>query len=162
MSASLALHGPPGEVPAGRPVPIRASLRNDGPGELWIVGVIDGSESGTRFPHWLPSIARGERAVAGPPQAEDPLVGPLRPEDFHRLGEGEELDPGRLATFATYAPAEAGAYVYSLRLSTESARAEDWFGAFNQDPAVGELVARVPRLALRADLTVTVGAQAVS
>jgi hypothetical protein len=156
VRASLALHGPPGEVRAGRPVPVRASLRNDGPGELWIVGVVDGSESGTRYPHWLPSIVREGRAVAGPPQAEDPLVGPLRREDFHRLGAGDELEPGRLATFATYAPDEPGAYVYSLLLSTESARVEDWFGVFNQDPAVAELVARVPRLTLRADLTVTV------
>lgn len=158
MPASLALVGPPGVSPAGRPVPVRASLRNDGPGELWVVGVLDGSETGTRYPHWLPSIARGDEFVAAPPRAEDPLVGPLRREDFHRLAPGESFDPGRLATFATFAPDRAGEYVYRLRLSTASERDEEWLGAFNQDVAVLSLVARVPRLELSASVVVAVSA----
>ena len=156
MPASLALHGPPGASPAGRPVPVRASLRNDGPGALWVVGVLDGSETGTRYPHWLPAVELEGRVVAAPPPAEDPLVGPLRREDFRLLEEGESFDPGRLATFATFAPGRAGAYVYRLRLSTASARPEEWLGAFNQDLAVLELVARVPRMELSAAVVVDV------
>jgi hypothetical protein len=137
-------------------VPVRATLRNEGPGELWIAGVLDGSETGTRYPHWLPAIEHDGRVVAAPPRAEDPLVAPLRREDFHRLAPGDELDPGRLATFATFAPPDDGEYVYRLRLSTASERPEQWLGAFNQDPSVLELVARVPRLELSAAVTVTV------
>lgn len=153
---SLALHAPAGPSSLGRPVPVRPALRNEGPGEAWVVGVLDGSETATRYPHWLPSVRVGEQVVAAPPAAEDPLVGPLRPSDFRRLAPGDELDPGRLATFAVFAPAEPGAYVYSLVLSTESPRPEDWLGAFNQDPSVVELVARVPRLTVRAEVTVEV------
>jgi hypothetical protein len=138
-------------------VPVRASLRNEGPGELWITGVLDGSETGTRYPHWLPAIEHDGRLAAAPPRAEDPLVAPLRREDFHRLAPGEELDPGRLATFATYAPPAPGAYVYRLALSTASQSPQEWLGAFNQDPAVLELVALVPPLELSAELTVIVG-----
>jgi hypothetical protein len=156
VAASLQLHGPPGPSPAGRPVPVRAVLRNDGPDELWIPGVLDGSESGSRFPHWLPEIEHEGRVVAAPPPAEDPLVGPLRREDFHRLAPGQEFDPGRLATFATFAPPAPGAYLYGLRLSTASDRPEAWLGTFNQDPAVLEWVSRVPRLELSAQITIAV------
>ena len=155
MTASLALHGPAGPV-AGRPVPVRAELRNDGAGELWVVGVLDGSETGTRFPVWRPSVRLGDRVVAAPPIAEDPLVGPLRAQDFRRLGPGEALDPGRLATFEVFTPDAPGTYVYALELSTESPSPEAWLGRFNQDPSVVELVARVPRLRLRAELSVEV------
>jgi hypothetical protein len=156
VTVSLALHGPVGPHPAGRPVSVHAELRNEGPGELWIAGVLDGSETGTRYPHWLPSVRFGDRVVAVPPPAEDPLVGPLRTSDFRRLAPGEAFDPGRLATFATFVPEMPGAYVYSLVLSTASADPGAWLGRFNQDPSVVDLVERVPRLTLRADLTVAV------
>jgi hypothetical protein len=156
VTLSLALHAPAGPSPLGRPVPVRPELRNEGAGEVWVVGVLDGSETATRYPHWVPSVRLGDRVVAAPPAAEDPLVAPLRDTDFRRLAPGEGFDPGRLATFAIFSPAEPGAYVYALELSTESPRAEDWLGAFNQDPAVVELVARVPRLTLRAEVTVQV------
>jgi hypothetical protein len=156
VTLSLALDAPAGPSPVGRPVAVRPELRNESAEEVWVVGVLDGSETGTRYPHWLPSIRLGDRIVAAPPAAEDPLVGPLRASDFRRLAPGEALEPGRLATFAIFAPAEPGAYVYTLELSTESPRAEDWLGAFNQDPSAVELVARVPRLTLRAEVTVQV------
>jgi hypothetical protein len=156
VTLSLALHAPAGPSSVGRPVPVRPELRNEGADEVWVVGVLDGSETATRYPHWLPSVRLGDRVVAAPPAAEDPLVGPLRAGDFRRLTPGEGFDPGRLATFAIFAPAEPGAYVYALELSTESLRAEEWLGAFNQDPSVVELVARVPRLTLRAEVTVQV------
>jgi hypothetical protein len=137
---------------------VRAEVRNEGAASVLVVGVVDGSETGTRYPFWLPSVRAGDRVVAAPPRAEDPLVGPLRSADFRRLAPGEAFDPGRLATFAVFAPAEPGAYVYSLSLSTESPRPEDWLGAFNQDMSVLELVGRVPRLAVRAEVTVEVTA----
>ena len=156
MTASLRLIAPAGPCPAGRPVPVGVSLRNEGPSEIWMVGVLDGSETGTRYPLWLPSVSFGDEVVAAPPTAEDPLVGPLRESDFRRLGSGEAFDPGRLATFAVFAPSEPGAYTYTLELSTESPAPEAWLGRFNQDPSVLALVARVPRLTLRATVTVQV------
>jgi len=156
VTLSLTLHAPAGPCPVGRPVPVRAEVRNEGSRELWMVGVVDGSETATRYPIWRPSVRLGDRVVAAPPVAEDPLVGPLRESDFRRLAPGESFDPGRLATFAVFAPAEPGAYVYSLELSTESPSPEAWLGAFNQDRSVLELVARVPPVAVRAEVTIEV------
>jgi hypothetical protein len=123
-----------------------------------MVGVVDGSEHGVRYPHYRPSVELDGSVVARPAAPEDPLVGPLRAADFRRLGPGEAFDPTLrdagaaylpLATFATFAPAEPGRYRYSLTLSTESSDPEQWLGRFNQDAeraAVLELVARVPRI----------------
>jgi hypothetical protein len=156
VRASLALHGPAGAAPAGQPVPIRAELRNEGADELWIVGVLDGSETGTRYPHWLPSVRLDGRLIAAPPAAEDPLVGPLRASDVRQVAPGKAFDPGRLATFGLFAPPLPGAYLYSLELSTESPNADAWLGTFNQDRSVLPLIERIPRLSLRADLTIRV------
>ena len=156
MTLSLTLHAPAGPCPVGRPVPVRAEVRNEGSGELWMVGVVDGSETATRYPVWRPSVRLGDRVVAAPPAAEDPLVGPLRESDFRRLAPGESFDAGRLATFAVFAPAAPG------RTSTRSssrrrARARrHGSGRFNQDLSVLELVARVPRVTVRAQVTVKV------
>ncbi len=152
----LSLHGPAGPHPAGRPVPVRAELRNDGDEELWIVGVLDGSETGTRYPRWRPSVRLGDVVVAVPPRAEDPLVGPLRAGDFRCLAPGEGFDPGRLATFAVFAPEVPGSYLYTLELSTESPDDAAWLGAFGQDRSVLDMVARVPRFTTRATVTVEV------
>src|SRR6185295_8345942 len=89
----LVLHAPSGPQPLGEPVRIAIEVRNAGAGELWMVGVIDGSEEGVRYPHYRPSVAREGAVVAAPPPPEDPLVGPLRVMDFRRLGTGELFDP---------------------------------------------------------------------
>ncbi|GAA1036023.1 hypothetical protein GCM10009557_45620 [Virgisporangium ochraceum] len=156
MTAELTLHAPAGPHPAGRPVPVRARLRNSGPGDLWIVGVVDGSDTGTRYPHWLPLVRLDGVVVAVPARPEDPLVGPLRTTDFRCLAPGGAMDPGPLPTFDTFAPEVPGTYVYSLDLSTGSGRPEAWLGTFNQDRSVLDLVARVPRLTLHAEATVEI------
>lgn len=156
MTVSLTLHAPAGPQPVGRPVAVWAELRNEGTNELLIVDVVDGSETGVRFPRWLPSVWLGDAAVATTPRPEDPLVGPLRMEDFRRLAPGEAFNPGQLATFSTFAPPAPGRYTYRLELSTESDTDEGWLGSFNQDREVIDLVARVPRFTARATVTVEV------
>jgi hypothetical protein len=129
--------------PASRPVPVEVEVRNQGTGDVWLAGVVDGSEQGIRYPHYRPSVVRNGLVVAEPGPPEDPLVSPLRAADFRRLGPGEAFDPTQseggaaylpLATFATFSPAEPGRYRYALVLSTESARPEDWLGRFGQTP----------------------------
>ena len=153
----------------GRPVDVRIEVRNASSMAVWMVGVVDGSENGIRFPHYRPSVAHGGVVVAEPSVPEDPLVGPLRAVDFQHLGPGEAFDPTRpdgnaaylpLATFTTFAPPRPGLYRYALTLSTESRDAEEWLGRFNQDAeraAVLELVARVQRVTVAAAVDVHVG-----
>src|SRR5262245_5779099 len=164
MGVVLLLHGPGRPTAVGEPLGVRAEVRNEGDRELLIVGVVDGSEQGVRYPHWRPEVSLGGRVVAEPGPAEDPLVGPLRRADFRRLAPGESFDPTAgsylpLATFATFRPREPGTYRCTLLLSTERESPEQWLGRFGQDAergAVLELVARVPRLALRSEVEVRV------
>ncbi len=62
----LVLYGPEGPQPVGRPAPIQVEVRNTGAREVWIAGVLDGSEAGLRYPHYLPSVtlAGSGRTVA--------------------------------------------------------------------------------------------------
>jgi hypothetical protein len=164
----LALRVPAGPHAVGLPVPVELEVRNAGGDEIWMVGVVDGSEDGVRYPSYRPSVTRGGAVVASPPPPEDPLVGPLREVDFRRLAPGEAFDPTRrdgeaaylpLSTFANFRPDEPGTYRYELTLSTESPRPEDWLGRFGQEPhqaKVLELVARVPRLTVGAATEVEV------
>lgn len=159
------LRTPAGPHPAGRPVPVDVEVRNAGDADMWMVGVLDGSEEGIRYPRYRPSVTHGYAIVAAPPPPEDPLVGPLRVTDFRRLGPGEAFDPTRgghylpLATFGSFRAAEPGVYRYTLALSTESAQPEEWLGRFGQDQeraAVLDLVARVPRVTITASVDVEV------
>ncbi|MGH2697825.1 MAG: hypothetical protein ACRDJL_01325 [Actinomycetota bacterium] len=139
-------------------------LRNATDHELWMVGILDGSEEGVRFPRYAPSVSRGDEVVAGPPSPEDPLVAPLRAADFRRLAPGESFDPGDpsgdaaympLSTFANFRPPAPGRYRYGLVLSTESEAPERWLGRFNQDAeraAVLDLIQRVPRLTVTSNV----------
>ncbi len=152
----------------GRPVAVRVEIHNPGPGELWMVGVVDGAEDGVRYPHYRPLVTRAGAVVAAPGPPEDPLVGPLRPSDFRRLPPGAAFDPTQrdtasaylpLATFGTFQPAEPGRYRFALTVSTESDAPEQWLGRFGQDAdraAVLALVAKVPRFTVTAHLDVEV------
>lgn len=163
----LVLAAAPGPHFVGARVPIAVELRNICDTGVWIVGVLDGSEAGIRFPHYRTSVLYGGRVVAEP-WVEDPLVGPLLESHFRRLPPGEGFDPTDgggaaslpLTVFAQFRPAEKGQYQYRLTFSTESARPEQWFGRFGQrddeHDVLLELISRVPRGILTGTVDVTV------
>lgn len=149
----LELRGP-AELPhpVGAPVPVMVTLHNASARSVWAAGVLDGSEDGVRYPHYEPAVLLEGRTVSPSRQAEDPLVGPLRPDDFRRLEPGEAFDPTGpgylpLTTFTTFAPERPGTYLFTLTLSTLSSSPGEWLGRFGQGEeraALLELVGRVP------------------
>ncbi|MGK5169305.1 hypothetical protein [Geodermatophilus sp. CPCC 205761] len=163
----LALHVAAGPHPVGVPVPVEVRITNTGAAPIRMPRVLDGSETATRLPHYRPAVLRGAEQVAGPPAAEDPLVGPVRPEDLRLLGPGEEFDPSArsdggglpLSTFSTFRPDRPGAYRFALQLDTTGGP-EAWMGRFGQEPyraQVLPLLAEVPQVVLTAAVDVTVG-----
>ena len=162
---TLELKGPE-EVSVGLPIRLHVDIHNATDHGIWMVGVVDGSEGGVRFPRYAPSVMLDGRVVADPPRPEDPLVGPLRVEDFHRLNPGESFDPTEpthgaaylpLSTFANFVPSKQGVYRFELSLSTESDSPERWLGRFNQEDervSVLELIERVPPLAVSAAIEI--------
>jgi hypothetical protein len=160
----VTLRGPNEPQRVGRPIPIKIEVRNLSQQSVWIVGVLSGSEEGTRYPHYLPQITMAGRVVAEPPPPEDPLVGPLRLVDFRLLEPGEAFDPTEphpgatflpISTFSNFQPAAPGLYQFTLVVSTESQHPEQWLGYFGQDAdrsAVLERVAQVPRLTISSEV----------
>lgn len=157
---TLTLRGPDRPLALGAHVPIRIEVKNVSSGDIWMVGVLDGSESGTRYPHYLPEIRLAGRVVAKPPAPEDPLVSPLRLADFHLLEPGAGFDPTMkagasylpISTFANFRPSAPGRYEFQLVLSTESRTQDQWLGKFGQDV---ERAAVLDRLQLIPKFTVT-------
>lgn len=155
-------------VQVGQPIPISIELRNVSDRPVWVTYVLDGSEEGVRYPHFLAEVTRDGSTVAEPPPAEDPLFSPLRLEDFHLLQPGETFDPIRppgvaghvpLFTFLNFRPDAPGTYELSVAYSTESPSPEDWLGGFGQDAdrdSVLSRIADIPRVTLTASATVTV------
>ena len=160
----VTLQGPKEPQCIERPIPIKIEVRNLSQQNVWVVGVVDGSEEGIRYPHYLPQISMAGQVVAEPPSPEDPLVGPLRPADFRLLAPDEAFDPTSphlgaaflpLSTFSNFRPAVPGRYKSTLIFSTEGQYPEQWLGYFGQDAersAVLERIAQVPRLTVRSNV----------
>jgi hypothetical protein len=157
----LTLQVPQGPARLGEPVPIGVRVTNVGERPVHMIGVVDGSETGQRFPYYLPVI-RGDAVVRpGPP--EDPLVGPLRRSDVILLNPGDSFDPTSadahaylpLSTFANFRPASTGRYTFELTLDTRAPDPGRWLGRFGQE-AEREAVLAVVRTIPSVLLTVAV------
>jgi len=162
----LTLQVPQGPARLGEPVPVGVRVTNVGEQPVHMVGVIDGSETGQRFPYYLPTIrARGILVRPGAP--EDPLVGPLRRSDIILLDPADSFDPTLadghaylpLSTFATFRPASSGRYTFELILDTRAPEPARWLGRFGQDAereAVLAAVHAIPPVRLTATALIEV------
>ena len=148
----------------GARVEVGVVLRNASNAPIWIVGVMDGSEAGFRFPHYRPTVTAPkprdveEREWCG-------ITAPLRIEDFLRLAPGEGCDPrvpvsGQawlpIGAFESFVPNAPGRYTFELVLSTLSARDEEWLG-IREYPGKDAVLARlkeVPRVEVRSNVAV--------
>lgn len=159
----IILTGPAALVAIGAPIPIAVVVRNISENPIWMVGIMDGSEVGFRYPHYLPGISGPEPL---PPPEGLPwcgVVAPLRLQDFCYLLPGEGFDPtdpreGRayepLRTFLNFRPPFPGSYEFRLTLSTESRHDEEWLGVVKypgMDQVLNRL-AKVPRVRVESNV----------
>lgn len=151
------LHVPESPHPVGASLSVQVEVRNVSDRPLWMIGVLEGSEVGFRYPHYRPT-------VTGPEPISEPEalphfgnVAPLRLDDFHRLAPGESFDPTRpvhgahyhpLLTFTSFRPPGPGRYTLQLTLSTESRDPTEWLGIIEtpNKAAILDRLADVPRL----------------
>ena len=171
MSAvlTIVLSAPRDVHKIGQPFEVAIEVCNISKSPVQIVGVLDGSETGVRFPHYLPEIKASvefelpEMDVCG-------TTAPLRTSDFRLLKPKECFDPTKSAgeasylpifTFRNFSPSQAGIYELSLTLSTESRRDEQWLGitGYPGEEKVIELLKDIPRLTVKSNvLTIKVEA----
>ena len=161
---SVHLRCDPPVVARGSLVPVTITVANDGEEPVWVVGVVDGSEVGARYPKWTP-IVEGPTPVAGPERPD--FTSPLTAADFRCLLPRETFDPTVAADGAQFFPiatfdavADAvGRYVIALEMDTMSPNDEAWMGTVpdyrpdaKADAArVRDLLAQVPRLRVRSN-----------
>ena len=150
---------------------VSIEVTNTGDTDIYLVGVVDGSEACARYPKWQP-IVEGESA---PPPPERPdFTSPLLPDDFRLLKPGERFDPTDPSAGGRFFPISAfdalselpGRYRVSLELDTRSEDVRQWMGTLpvrgpeleRQAAAVSSRLRAVPRLVVRSNaLEITVG-----
>ena len=159
---SIVLSAPKGVHKIGQPVEVSIEVCNISKSPVQIVGVLDGSETSVRFPHYLPEIKASvefelpEMDVCG-------TTAPLRTSDFRLLKPKECFDPTKSAdeasylpifTFNNFLPNAAGVYEFSLTLSTESRRDDQWLGiiGYPGEEKVLELLKEIPRLTVKSNV----------
>jgi hypothetical protein len=147
-------------------VPVKIEVRNVSANGVWMIGVLDGSEQGYRFPHYRPSIT-SDRPVPPPEMEACGNLAPLRLQEFTHLDPNESFDPTvsdsgaaylPLYTFANFVAPAPGSYQFQLKLSTRSDNEEDWLGLPGY-PGESEVLARlkdVPRVEVESNVATIV------
>lgn len=141
---------------------ISIELRNVSEHPVLIVRALEGSDTGLRFPQYLPEI-NGER----PPLSDEieflDVVAPLRPKDFHLLSPGQSFNPVAeinpvfnplLAAFIKFAPRAPGRYQLQMTFSTASESENEWLGMAeypDKDEVLRRLI-EVPRLQIKSNI----------
>lgn len=161
-SLHVILTGPVEAQKVGAAVKVSIEVRNVSDRPVWIVGALEGSDIGLRFPHYLPQV-NGERPpLSGEVEYLD-VAAPLRLEDFRQLAPGQGFDPVAgmnpalqplLAAFTAFVPPAPGSYEMRLTLSTASESDNDWLGIVEY-PGKDEVLrrlAKVPRLRVESNV----------
>jgi hypothetical protein len=164
MSAPLTiiLSAPDAVYRVGQPVGISIEVCSISDAPVRIVGVLDGSETGVRFPYYLPEIKSSAKFEL-PEMEVCGTTAPLRTTDFRLLKPRECFDPTKSAGEASYLPlfifnnfrpTAPGVYEFSLTLSTESERHGQWLGilGYPGEEKVLELLKEVPRLTVKSNI----------
>jgi hypothetical protein len=151
-------------IQTGAPSGVTIEVRNVTDHPVWIIGIVDGSELGARFPRWIP-IVEGAVDVQAPELSD--FTSPLRPADFRKLEAGEAFDPSSTAGGAHFFPLATfeaisetpGRYTLAVELDTRGPDESAWAGTLpdRRPEAKGEaeevrhLLLKVPRLCIRSN-----------
>lgn len=158
---SIVLSAPPGGHRVNQPIGISIEICNISESPVRMVGVLEGSETGVRFPHYSPEI---KASIKLKPEEMDVCgnVAPLRITDFRLLLPKESFDPTKpldeasylpLFIFNNFRPPAPGVYELSLTLSTESKNDEQWLGmlGYPGEEKVLKLLKEVPRFKVKSN-----------
>ena len=163
---SVVLTVPSDPQKVGVVVPVKIEVRNVSADAVWMVGVLDGSEQGFRFPHYRPSVT-SEQPVPPPEMEACGNLAPLRLQEFTRLDPNESFDPTvsdsgaaylPVYTFANFVAPAPGSYQFQLKLSTRSEKEEEWLGMMGY-PGEADVLVRlkdVPRVGVESNVATIV------
>lgn len=147
-----------GEAPA-----IRVRIRNESDQAVYLVGSLDGSEAGMRYPHCGFEIRDSTGQLVEPRYARCGNTNPLRPADFVRVAPRSVFDPymeidyggffgSYLLTLGRKTFSKPGRYKLRFHYSSANPKLEDWLGDGKlgqdrgRDQKLTDLLRKVPKL----------------
>lgn len=154
------------KVRVGEDHGVKIRVINSSERQVWAPGILDGSESGVRFPRWHCHV-KGPDGELSPPEAPD-FTSPLTPSDFQCLMPGEAMDPthstkgGRFQSLQTLSAMtlQPGEYAITIEFDTSSEDCDEWEGTlpdFHQTAEQLELarkrVAQTPHIRVASKTT---------
>ncbi|RNC73254.1 MAG: hypothetical protein ED859_00670 [Desulfuromonadales bacterium] len=153
---AVILTGPATPCRVGEPVAISVEVRNVSDRPLRMVGVLDGSEAGFRFPRYRPEITGPSAGAETDSVFWCGTVAPLHLRDVRLLMPGEGFDPRMaadgsaffpLAAFLGFRPTAPGGYRFRLIVDTSAPAADEWLGmpSILNEEEIRRLLDEVPR-----------------
>ncbi|HZL73294.1 MAG TPA: hypothetical protein VFC86_12610 [Planctomycetota bacterium] len=149
-----------GEAAVGKPMAFRIRITNVSDEDVAVVGALDGSDAGLRFPFYGVEITRPDGSPWVPVgELRCGNCNALRTEDIVRLKPGDEFDPLGEGFFRNYRlsiwrPATKGKHLLRMIVSFSSEDPEKWNGPMKPrlpDPhRIRSLLADVPKINLEA------------
>ena len=154
-----------GEAKAGYPVLFKTRITNLSGADVTVVGALDGSEMGIRYPHFTVAIVDGAgKAFPWNPRAGRFHTNDIEERHFKTLKAGEEFDPfgpafTDLAVLKSWLPA-AGRYTVTLKCDYTAKGVMAWHrqnGLHRMEyPELSALLDKVPKVTLEAKVVVEV------
>ncbi len=152
---AVILTGPATPCRVGEPVAISVEVRNVSGRPLRMVGVLDGSEAGFRFPRYRPEITGPAAGAEADSVFWCGTVAQLHLRDMRLLMPGEGFDPRvpvdgaaflPLAAFLNFRPATPGSCRFRLTVDTRGTE-EEWFGRRDvpDEDEIRRFLGEVPR-----------------
>ena len=154
----VTIKAPQAEYKAGERILLQMFIKNVSDKTVRIIGYLDGSDFGWRYPKYTLIVKDAEgKAVPRPPAARCGNTNALGKADFVTLKPGDSLDPlsiedgpiqSRHYFVQRLALREAGKYSIQITYDTRGQTAEDWNGKVSSptlSPEVQELLKEVPR-----------------
>lgn len=149
-----------GEPQAGKEVQFRVRIKNISDRDVTVVGCLDGSSSGKRYPHFNRSVTPSE------PMAERMGCGncnSLRDSDLKVLKPGETFDPFGPNSFgnwlAKWTPPKEGTYTVRWTFDYTAKDLSEWNGPIERRMGMGgleEQLKKIPKVSLAATVEVKV------
>lgn len=139
--------GPNEPIPVGTRAPVVFRLKNAGDAPVWVLGSLDGSWDGSRFPKCLVEI-RDEAGVLQEPEIRGVcgFMDPLTERQFVQLKPKETLAQPLSTRLAFWKPTRPGTYTVRMTYDTSDPTLSKWGGtAPTVNARTRELQALVPK-----------------
>lgn len=159
---SLEIKSPKKEYDIGESIEITTAIKNISDKPLLLVGVLDGSETASRYPFFIPEISGNYKVPLNPRCG---MLRIIREKNFVLVEPGMSFNPEmeindfgfyRLWAFSSFKPDLPDEFKIKLKYSTDSTQPKNWLGhgvVPNLDKIL-RMIEEVPKLTVESNVLV--------